>query len=59
MNFVRETIRYQVFDSPRPALTYKDVKFTSSFYKKIMQPNEACTTPPTPTSAPSRSPAAS
>ncbi|WP_229870177.1 tannase/feruloyl esterase family alpha/beta hydrolase [Streptomyces phaeofaciens] len=40
MNFVRETIRYQVFDSPRPALTYKDVKFTSSFYKKIMQPNE-------------------
>ena len=40
MNFVRETIRYQVFDSPQPALTYKDVTFTSSYYKKIMRPNE-------------------
>ncbi|MDT7845574.1 tannase/feruloyl esterase family alpha/beta hydrolase [Streptomyces justiciae] len=40
MNFVRETIRYQVFDSPQPALTYKDVKFTAAYFKKIMQPNE-------------------
>jgi feruloyl esterase len=40
MSFVRETIRYQVFDEPHPELTYKDVKFTSAYFKKIMQPNE-------------------
>lgn len=40
MNFVRETIRYQIFDSPQPALTYKDIKFTAAYYKKVMQPNE-------------------
>ncbi|MFI6658708.1 tannase/feruloyl esterase family alpha/beta hydrolase [Streptomyces sp. NPDC050523] len=40
INFVRETMRYQVYDSPRPDLTYKDVKFTAAFYKKIMRPNE-------------------
>ncbi|MHA5050579.1 tannase/feruloyl esterase family alpha/beta hydrolase [Streptomyces sp. SD15] len=40
MSFVRETIRYQVFDSPQPTLTYKDVKFTAAYFKKIMQPNE-------------------
>lgn len=40
INFVRETLRYQVFDSPQPHLTYRDVKFTAAYYKKIMQPNE-------------------
>ena len=36
MSFVRETIRYQIFDSPQPTLTYKDVKFTAAYYKKVM-----------------------
>jgi feruloyl esterase len=36
ISFVRETLRYQIFDSPRPALTYKDVKFTAAYYKKVM-----------------------
>ncbi|MFE2430518.1 tannase/feruloyl esterase family alpha/beta hydrolase [Streptomyces sp. NPDC059373] len=40
ISFVRETLRYQIFDSPQPTLTYKDVKFTEAYYKKIMQPNE-------------------
>ena len=40
ISFVRETLRYQIFDSPRPTLTYKDVKFTASYYKKVMEPNE-------------------
>lgn len=40
INFVRETLRYQIFDSPQPALTYKDIKFTAAYYKKVMQPNE-------------------
>ncbi|MGW0421588.1 tannase/feruloyl esterase family alpha/beta hydrolase [Streptomyces sp. NPDC003015] len=40
MSFVRETIRYQVFDDPHPELTYRDVKFTSAYFKKIMQSNE-------------------
>ncbi|MEU1200525.1 tannase/feruloyl esterase family alpha/beta hydrolase [Streptomyces sp. NPDC005813] len=40
MNFVRETIRYQVYDSPRPALTYKDVEFTEASYKRIMRAGE-------------------
>ncbi|MEU2623762.1 tannase/feruloyl esterase family alpha/beta hydrolase [Streptomyces sp. NPDC007157] len=40
IGFVRETLRYQVFDSPQPALTYKDIKFTAAYYKKVMQPNE-------------------
>jgi feruloyl esterase len=40
VNFVKETIRYQVFDDPRPNLTYKDVKFTAAYFDKIMQPNE-------------------
>ncbi|MHC3469353.1 tannase/feruloyl esterase family alpha/beta hydrolase [Streptomyces sp. 7R007] len=39
-NFVRETIRYQVFDEPHPELTYRDVKFTAAYFKRIMQPNE-------------------
>jgi hypothetical protein len=49
MNVVKETIRYQVFDEPHPELTYRDVKFTSAYFKKIMQPNEGCVTPQTPT----------
>ncbi|MGW7418758.1 tannase/feruloyl esterase family alpha/beta hydrolase [Streptomyces sp. NPDC054813] len=40
IGFVRETLRYQVFDSPQPALTYKDIKFTAAYYRKVMQPNE-------------------
>ncbi|WP_329213183.1 tannase/feruloyl esterase family alpha/beta hydrolase [Streptomyces sp. NBC_00683] len=40
VNFVRETIRYQIFDSPQPALTYKDIEFTEAYYKKVMRPNE-------------------
>ncbi|MET9384445.1 tannase/feruloyl esterase family alpha/beta hydrolase [Streptomyces sp. NPDC002928] len=40
ISFVRETLRYQIFDSPQPALTYKDIKFTAAYYKKVMQPNE-------------------
>ncbi|USQ86829.1 tannase/feruloyl esterase family alpha/beta hydrolase [Streptomyces phaeoluteigriseus] len=36
MNFVRETIRYQIFDSPQPTLTYKDIKFTKAYYEKVM-----------------------
>ncbi|MFD5257327.1 tannase/feruloyl esterase family alpha/beta hydrolase [Streptomyces bobili] len=36
MNFVRETIRYQIFDSPQPTLTYKDIKFTKAYYNKVM-----------------------
>ncbi|MFG2459964.1 tannase/feruloyl esterase family alpha/beta hydrolase [Streptomyces sp. NPDC048523] len=40
MSFVRETVRYQVFDEPHPELTYRDVKFTSAYFKKIMQSNE-------------------
>lgn len=35
-NFVRETIRYQIFDSPQPTLTYRDIKFTAAYYKKVM-----------------------
>ncbi|KAF5997074.1 tannase/feruloyl esterase family alpha/beta hydrolase [Streptomyces sp. WAC00263] len=40
ISFVRETLRYQIFDSPRPTLTYKDAKFTAAYYKKVMAPNE-------------------
>ncbi|MET7683793.1 tannase/feruloyl esterase family alpha/beta hydrolase [Streptomyces sp. NPDC005423] len=40
VNFVRETLRYQIFDSPRPELTYRDVKFTAAYYRKVMAPNE-------------------
>ncbi|WP_254648590.1 tannase/feruloyl esterase family alpha/beta hydrolase [Streptomyces sp. GbtcB6] len=40
ISFVRETLRYQIFDSPQPALTYKDIKFTAAYYKKVMGPNE-------------------
>ncbi|WP_406330221.1 tannase/feruloyl esterase family alpha/beta hydrolase [Streptomyces sp. NBC_00203] len=40
ISFVRETLRYQIFDSPQPALTYKDVKFTAAYYKKVMQLGE-------------------
>lgn len=40
ISFVRETLRYQIFDSPQPALTYKDVKFTAAYYKKVMRANE-------------------
>ncbi|MGW4566484.1 tannase/feruloyl esterase family alpha/beta hydrolase [Streptomyces sp. NPDC004561] len=40
VNFVRETLRYQVFDDPQPQLTYKDVKFTSAYFKRIMRSNE-------------------
>ncbi|KPI05232.1 Feruloyl esterase [Actinobacteria bacterium OK074] len=40
ISFVRETLRYQVFDRPQPQLTYKDVKFTAAYFKKIMAPNE-------------------
>ncbi|MEV5842421.1 tannase/feruloyl esterase family alpha/beta hydrolase [Streptomyces sp. NPDC051985] len=36
-SFVRETLRYQIFDSPQPALTYKDIKFTAAYYKKVME----------------------
>ncbi|MFK0150584.1 tannase/feruloyl esterase family alpha/beta hydrolase [Streptomyces sp. NPDC090493] len=36
-NFVRETLRYQIFGSPQPALTYKDIKFTAAYYKKVME----------------------
>ncbi|TQJ92336.1 tannase/feruloyl esterase family alpha/beta hydrolase [Streptomyces sp. SLBN-31] len=39
-NFVKETIRYQVFDETHPELTYRDVKFTSAYFKKIMRSNE-------------------
>ncbi|MFG2957606.1 tannase/feruloyl esterase family alpha/beta hydrolase [Streptomyces sp. NPDC048291] len=27
------------FDSPQLALTYRDIKFTASYYKKVMEPN--------------------
>lgn len=40
INFVRETLRYQVFDSPQPTLTYRDIEFTEASYKKIVRPNE-------------------
>jgi len=40
ISFVRETLRYQIFDSPQPALTYKDIKFTAAYYDKVMRPNE-------------------
>ncbi|MGW3666306.1 tannase/feruloyl esterase family alpha/beta hydrolase [Streptomyces sp. NPDC005141] len=36
ISFVRETLRYQIFDSPQPTLTYKDVRFTAAYYKKVM-----------------------
>ncbi|MET9889453.1 tannase/feruloyl esterase family alpha/beta hydrolase [Streptomyces sp. NPDC006465] len=36
ISFVRETLRYQIFDSPQPTLTYKDVQFTAAYYKKVM-----------------------
>ncbi|MER5519604.1 tannase/feruloyl esterase family alpha/beta hydrolase [Streptomyces sp. NPDC002763] len=36
ISFVRETLRYQIFDSPQPALTYKDIRFTAAYYKKVM-----------------------
>lgn len=36
ISFVRETIRYQIFDSPQPTLTYKDIKFTAAYYRKVM-----------------------
>ncbi|WP_405932237.1 tannase/feruloyl esterase family alpha/beta hydrolase [Streptomyces sp. NBC_00827] len=36
ISFVRETIRYQIFNSPQPTLTYKDIKFTAAYYKKVM-----------------------
>ncbi|MFI6948042.1 tannase/feruloyl esterase family alpha/beta hydrolase [Streptomyces sp. NPDC050422] len=40
VNFVKETLRYQVFDSPQPTLTYRDIEFTEAYYKKIVRPNE-------------------
>ncbi|MFC8514769.1 tannase/feruloyl esterase family alpha/beta hydrolase [Streptomyces sp. NPDC057257] len=40
ISFVRETLRYQIFDSPQPALTYKDIKFTAAYYKKVMSLGE-------------------
>ncbi|MEU9090511.1 tannase/feruloyl esterase family alpha/beta hydrolase [Streptomyces sp. NPDC048428] len=40
INFVRETLRYQVFDSPQPTLTYRDIEFTEAYYRKIVRPNE-------------------
>ncbi|MGW3104517.1 tannase/feruloyl esterase family alpha/beta hydrolase [Streptomyces sp. NPDC001100] len=40
IGFVRETLRYQIFDSPQPALTYKDIKFTAAYYDKVMRSNE-------------------
>ncbi|MFJ8857675.1 tannase/feruloyl esterase family alpha/beta hydrolase [Streptomyces sp. NPDC102451] len=40
INFVKDTIRYQVFDSPQPHLTYKDVKFTEAYYERIVGRNE-------------------
>ncbi|SEC83325.1 feruloyl esterase [Streptomyces sp. 3213] len=40
ISFVRETLRYQIFDSPQPALTYKDIKFTAAYYDKVLRPNE-------------------
>ncbi|MFI6406121.1 tannase/feruloyl esterase family alpha/beta hydrolase [Streptomyces sp. NPDC050548] len=40
ISFVRETLRYQIFDSPQPALTYKDIKFTAAYYDKVMRSNE-------------------
>uniref|UniRef100_A0AAU3H4F3 Tannase/feruloyl esterase family alpha/beta hydrolase n=1 Tax=Streptomyces sp. NBC_01401 TaxID=2903854 RepID=A0AAU3H4F3_9ACTN len=40
VSFVQDTIRYQVFDSPKPRLTYKDVTFTEASYRKIVRPNE-------------------
>ncbi|MEU0970827.1 tannase/feruloyl esterase family alpha/beta hydrolase [Streptomyces sp. NPDC005917] len=40
ISFVRETLRYQIFDSPQPVLTYKDIKFTAAYSKKIMQLGE-------------------
>lgn len=40
MSFVRETVRYQIFDRPQPALTYKNIKFTAAYYEKVMRPNE-------------------
>lgn len=36
ISFVRETLRYQIFDSPQPTLTYKDIKFTAAYYRKVM-----------------------
>jgi feruloyl esterase len=36
ISFVRETLRYQIFDSPQPTLTYKDVKFTKAYYTQVM-----------------------
>ena len=40
ISFVRETLRYQIFDSPQPTLTYKDIKFTAAYYKKVMRLGE-------------------
>jgi hypothetical protein len=40
VNFVKDTIRYQIFDSPQPTLTYKDIKFTAAYYKKVMSLGE-------------------
>ncbi|WP_329348482.1 tannase/feruloyl esterase family alpha/beta hydrolase [Streptomyces sp. NBC_01261] len=40
ISFVRETLRYQIFDSPQPTLTYKDIKFTAVSYKKVMRLGE-------------------
>ncbi|WP_454314882.1 tannase/feruloyl esterase family alpha/beta hydrolase [Streptomyces phaeoluteigriseus] len=40
INFVRETVRYQIFDSPQPALTYKDIEFTKAYYEKVMRLGE-------------------
>ncbi|WP_239091536.1 tannase/feruloyl esterase family alpha/beta hydrolase [Streptomyces sp. SID14478] len=36
IGFVRETLRYQIFDTPQPSLTYKDIAFTRASYKRIM-----------------------
>ncbi|MER5280933.1 tannase/feruloyl esterase family alpha/beta hydrolase [Streptomyces sp. NPDC002809] len=40
INFVRETLRYQIFDSPQPTLTYRDIEFTEAYYNKVVRPNE-------------------
>ncbi|MFJ9241751.1 tannase/feruloyl esterase family alpha/beta hydrolase [Streptomyces sp. NPDC101776] len=40
ISFVRETLRYQIFDGPQPTLTYKDIKFTAAYYKKVMSRGE-------------------
>ncbi len=35
-----ETIRYQIFPSPQPRLTYRDVRFDDAFFRRIMRISE-------------------